>query len=140
MKRLPLPCLALLACTGARAEWLTLTGSPGDAASSYVQVDPTSITIDGAHRTVLLRMSMAQERTNKDGVKFRSFLAQATVDCEARTARYASASYFGQPNFVGEPVSVKQFEEDDIRPVRLPGAPPELAARTVNAACSVGAK
>ena len=140
MKRLPLLCLALLASANARAEWLTLTGSPGDAASSYVQVDPTSIEVDGTRRSVVLRMSMAQDRTNRDGIRFRSFQAQAAVDCEARTARYISATYFGQPNFVGEPVSVKHFEEDDVRLVTLPGAPPGLAAKTVNAACSVGAK
>ncbi|MCR6478636.1 hypothetical protein NU688_20940 [Variovorax sp. ZS18.2.2] len=138
MKRLPLLCLALLACAVARAEWLTLSGTPGDAAGSYVQVDPTRIEIDGARRGVTLRMSLAQDVIGKDGFKLRSFEARATVDCEARTARYVSAIYYGQPNFVGEPVAVKQFEDDDIRPMTLPGAPPELAARTVNAACSVG--
>jgi hypothetical protein len=85
-------------------------------------------------------MNLAQDRTSKDGIQFRSFEARVNVDCEARTARYASASYFGQPNFVGEPVAVKYFEEDDIRPMTLPGAPPELAAKTVNAACSVGTR
>ena len=138
MKRLPLLCLVLLASASARAEWLTLAGSPGDAASNYVQVDPTRIEIDGSRRGVTLRMNLAQDRTSKDGIQFRSFEARANVDCEARTARYASASYFGQPNFVGEPVAVRHFEEDDIRPMTLPGAPPELAAKTVNAACSVG--
>lgn len=137
MKRLPLLCLALLSCAVARAEWLTLSGTPGDAASSYVQVDPARIGIDGAHRGVTLRMSLAQDVTGKDGFKLRSFEARATVDCEARTARYVSATYYGLPNFVGEPVAVKQFEDDEVRPMTLPGAPPELAARTVNAACSV---
>jgi hypothetical protein len=138
MKRLPLLCLALLASTGARAEWLTLTGSPGDAAGSYVQVDPTSVEVDGSRRGVTLRMSLAQDRTSKDGIQLRSFQARAAVDCEARTARYASTTYFGQPNFVGEPVAVRHFEDDDIRPMTLAGAPPELAAKTINAACSVG--
>jgi hypothetical protein len=138
MKRLPLLCLALLACASAQAEWLTLTGSPGDAASSYVQVDPTSVEVEGTRRGVTLRMSLAQDRTSKDGIQFRSFQARASVDCEARTARYASTTYFGQPNFVGEPVAVRHYEEDDIRPMTLAGAPPELAAKTINAACSVG--
>jgi hypothetical protein len=143
MKRLPLLCVApfaLLACAGARAEWLTLSGTPGDAAASYVQVDPTRIEIDGTRRGVTLRMSLAEDVVGKDGFKLRSFEARATVDCEARTARYVSATYFGLANFVGEPVAVKHFEDDDIRPMTLPGAPPELAARTVNAACSVGGK
>jgi hypothetical protein len=140
MKRLSLLCLALLACASARAEWLTLTGSPGDAANSYVQVDPTSVEVDGSRRAVTLRMSLAQDRTSKDGIQFRSFQARASVDCEARTARYASTTYFGQPNFVGEPVAVRHYEEDDIRPMTLAGAPPELAAKTINAACSVGAR
>lgn len=136
MKRLPLLCLALLACAVARAEWLTLSGTPGDAASNYVQVDPSRIEIDGARRGVTLRMSLAQDTTGKDGFRLRSFEARATVDCDARTARYVSATYYRLPNFVGEPMAVKHFEDDDIRPVTLPGAPPELAARTVNAACN----
>jgi len=140
MKRLPLFCLALLASALARAEWLTLSGTPGDATGSYVQVDPTRIEVDGARRGVTLRMSLAQDFTGKDGFKLRSFEARVTVDCEARTARYVSATYYGLPNFVGEPVAIKQFEDDDIRPMTLPGAPPELAARTVNAACNVGTR
>ncbi|BEP45179.1 surface-adhesin E family protein [Variovorax sp. 375MFSha3.1] len=140
MKRIPLLCLALLASTGVRAEWLTLTGTPGDAASSYVQVDPSSIEVDGSRRNVALRMNLREGRLNRDGVRFRSFQGVATVDCDARSARYVSASYFSLPNFVGEPVQVKHFEEGDVRPVTLPGAPTEMAARMVNAACAVRPK
>ena len=67
MKRIPLLCLVLLASAGVRAEWLTLTGTPGDATSSYVQVDPTSIEVDGTHRIVALRMNMQADRINRDG-------------------------------------------------------------------------
>lgn len=146
MKRLPLPCpvlvalVALIASAGARAEWLTLTGSPGDAASSYVQVDPTTVQVDGSHRIVNLRLSLAQERTTKDGLRFRSFNARVNVDCEARNARYVSATYFGHPDFVGEPIAVRVFEADDVRPMTLSGAPRDLAGRTINAACSVSGK
>jgi hypothetical protein len=149
MKRLPLPCLVLLALpallallvsTGARAEWLTLTGSPGDATSSYVQVDPTTVQVDGSHRLMNLRLSVAQERTTKDGLRFRSFRARVNVDCEARNARYVSATYFGHPDFVGEPIAVRVFEADDVRPMALAGAPRDLAGRTINAACSVTGK
>lgn len=140
MKRLPLLCLVLLASAGARAEWLTLTGSPGDAASSYVQVDPTTVEVDGSHRVVNLRLSLAQERTTKDGVRFRSFRARVNVDCEARNARYVSATYFGHSDFVGDPIAVRVFEADDVRPMTLSGAPRDLAGRTINAACSVSGK
>ncbi|MFM9927960.1 surface-adhesin E family protein [Variovorax sp. H27-G14] len=138
MKRLSLFCLVLFASLGARAEWLTLTGSPGEPASSYVQVDPTTVQVDGSHRIVKLRLSLAQERTTKDGIRFRSFRARVNVDCEARNARYVSATYFGQPDFVGDPIAVRVFEADDVRPMTLSGAPRDLAGRTVNAACSVG--
>jgi hypothetical protein len=43
---------------------------------------------------VTLRMSLAEDRSSKDGVRFRSFMARANVDCEARSARYVSATYF----------------------------------------------
>lgn len=137
MKRLSLLCFVLFASAGASAEWLTLTGSPGEPASSYVQVDPTTVQVDGAHRTVNLRLSLAQERTTKDGIRFRSFNARVDVDCEARNARYVSATYFGHPDFVGDPIAVRVFEADDVRPMALAGAPRDLAGRTVNAACSV---
>lgn len=132
--------IALLASAGVRAEWLTLTGSPGDAASSYVQVDPTTVQVNGSHRIVNLRLSLAQERTTKDGLRFRSFNARVNVDCEARNARYVSATYFGHPDFVGEPIAVRVFEADDVRPMMLAGAPRDLAGRTINAACSVSGK
>lgn len=140
MKRLPLLCLALLASVGARAEWLTLAGTPGDETASYVQVDPTSVEADGSKRLVSLRMSLPQDRTGRDGIKYRSFQARARVDCDTRSARYVSVSYFGHPNFVGEPVAVKHYEEEeDVRPVTLAGAR-DLVTRTINAACAVRPK
>ncbi|WP_432729240.1 surface-adhesin E family protein [Variovorax sp. W6] len=139
MKRLPLLCLALIASLDARAEWLTLAGTPGDDSASYVQVDPTSVEADGSKRLVSLRMSLPKDRTGRDGVRYRSFQAQARVDCEARSARYLSTTYFGHPNFVGEPIAVRHFEEGDVRPVTLAGAL-ELVTRTINAACAVRPK
>ncbi|MFS2168001.1 surface-adhesin E family protein, partial [Variovorax sp. Varisp62] len=139
MKRLPLLCLVVLASAGVRAEWLTLSGTPGDAASSYVQVEPTSVEVEGSNRLVSLRMSLPEDRTERDGIRFRSFQARAKVDCETRSARYVSATYFGHPDFVGEPVAVRHFEEDDIHPMTLAGAR-DLVMRTVNAACGVRPK
>jgi hypothetical protein len=136
MKRLPLLCLVLLASVGVRAEWFTLSGTPGDATSSYVQVEPTSVEVDGSNRLVSLRMSLPEDRTGRDGIRFRSFQARAKVDCEARSARYLSATYFGHPDFVGEPVAVRHFEESDVRIVTLAGAR-DLVTRTINAACAV---
>ncbi|SDZ18279.1 hypothetical protein SAMN05518800_6437 [Variovorax sp. YR752] len=139
MKRLPLLCLVLLASVGVRAEWFTLSGTPGDATSSYVQVEPTTVEVDGSNRLVSLRMSLPEDRTGRDGIRFRSFQARAKVDCEARSARYVSATYFGHPDFVGEPVAVRHFEESDVRTVTLAGAR-DLVTRTINAACAVRPK
>jgi hypothetical protein len=139
MKRLPLLCLVLLASVGVRAEWFTLSGTPGDATSSYVQVEPTSVEVDGSNRLVSLRMSLPEDRTGRDGIRFRSFQARAKVDCEARSARYLNATYFGHPDFVGEPVAVRHFEESDVRIVTLAGAR-DLVTRTINAACAVRPK
>ncbi|WP_254787499.1 surface-adhesin E family protein [Variovorax sp. OV700] len=140
MKRPFLLLLALLAGPLAHAEWLTLTGSAGEATNSYVQVDPTSVVVDGSKRLVAVRISLAEPRTSQEGIKFRSVTAQASVDCDARKARYVSATYFGQPNFVGPPLAVREFDETDVRPMKFDGLPGDLAARTVNAACGVGVK
>jgi hypothetical protein len=133
MKRIFLLLPALFAGPSVHAEWLTLTGSAGEAANSYVQVDPTSVVVDGSKRLVAVRISL-------DGLKFRSVTAKASVDCDARKARYVSATYFAQPNFVGEPIAVREFDETDVRPMKFDGLPGDLAGRTVNAACGVGAK
>lgn len=140
MKRPSLLLLALLAGPLAHAEWLTLTGSAGEVTNSYVQVDPTSVVVDGSKRLVAVRISLAEPRTSQEGLKFRSVAAQASVDCEARKARYVSATYFGQPNFVGPAMAVLEFDETDVRPMKFDGLPGDLAARTVNAACGVGVK
>jgi len=140
MKRLFLLLLALLAGPLAHAEWLTLTGSAGEATNSYVQVDPTSVVVDGSKRLVAVRISLAEPRTSQEGLKFRSVAAQASVDCDVRKARYVSATYFGQPNFVGPPMAVREFDETDVRPMKFDGLPGDLATRTVNAACGVGVK
>lgn len=139
MKRLSLLLLALFAGPLAHAEWLTLTGSAGEAGNTYVQVDPTSVVVEGSKRLVAVRISLAEPRTGDDGLKFRSVAAKASVDCDARKARYVSATYFGQPNFVGPPLSVREFDEADVRPMNFAGLPGDLAVRTVNAACGVGA-
>jgi len=138
MKRIFL-LLALCASPLAHAEWLTLTGSAGEAGNTYVQVDPTSVVVEGSKRLVAVRISLAEPRTGDDGLKFRSVAAKASVDCDARKARYVSATYFGQPNFVGPPLSVREFDEADVRPMNFAGLPGDLAVRTVNAACGVGA-
>ena len=140
MKRIFLLLPALFAGPSVHAEWLTLTGSAGEAANSYVQVDPTSVVVDGSKRLVAVRISLAEPRTSQDGLKFRSVTAKASVDCDARKARYVSATYFAQPNFVGEPIAVREFDESDVRPMKFDGLPGDLAGRTVNAACGVGAK
>jgi len=140
MKRLFQLLLALFAGPLAHAEWLTLTGSAGEATNSYVQVDPTSVVVDGSKRLVAVRISLAEPRTSQEGLKFRSVAAQASVDCDVRKARYVSATYFGQPNFVGPPMAVREFDETDVRPMKFDGLPGDLATRTVNAACGVGVK
>ncbi len=137
MKRFSLLCLLLLAAAGARAEWFTLRGSAGVPGESYVQVDPTSVEAEGSQRTMAVRLSLAAPRTTRDGIVFRSFTSHVQVDCEARAARYVSATYYGRPDFVGEPIAVRVFEPQDRRPMAFAGAPPDLAVRTVNAACSV---
>lgn len=140
MKRFSLLCLALLSCAAAQAEWLTLRGTPGDADNSYVQVDPTSVVVEGQHRTMAVRLSVKAPRTTKDNITFRSFTSRVNVDCDARSGRYASAVYYAQPNFVGDPIAVRVFDDDDVRPMAFAGSPPEVAARTVAAACGVGAR
>ena len=89
MKRLSLLLLALFAGPLAHAEWLTLTGSAGEAGNTYVQVDPTSVVVEGSKRLVAVRISLAEPRTGDDGLKFRSvaakFIGRTSASSNSRT-------------------------------------------------------
>lgn len=139
MRRVAAPCVAV-ACiiTGAamaQVNWLTTAGIAGDATSDYVQLDPTRLAKESGLVTIPLRVSRSHERTSQDGIKFRSFVGVAGVDCKEMTARFLRASFYTKPNFEGSSFITKEYGST-IRPVMFREIPGDHATQTVRAACA----
>lgn len=116
-------------------QWLSVVGDTTDGAADTVQVDPVTFNRDGALRAVRVRVSRARERTSWDGVLYRSYVAEVLIDCVARTGRYASIEFFGQPLWEGEPHGKTTYSKREIRPMLFRDMEPNPTARLIRAAC-----
>ncbi len=119
----------------AQTNWLTIAGIPGDASADYVQLDPTKLAKESGLVTIAVRVSRSRERTSQDGIRFRSFVGIAGVDCRQMTARFLRASFYREPNFEGPPFLTKEYGSV-IRPVMFREIPGDHAKQTVRAACA----
>ncbi|RZL62858.1 MAG: hypothetical protein EOP81_14940 [Variovorax sp.] len=138
MRRVALSAFALVCGHSAiHAAWFTLAGNPLDNSADYIQVDPQSVVADGVLRTLQVRVSRAQTRTSTDGVAFRSFQGIAEVNCEKKTARYTSATFYNQPHFTGPPVTTLTYQPNQVRPVAFRQIDGDYAQRLIRAACVV---
>lgn len=121
------------------AEWLTLTGEPGNAASDYFQFNPDSLKSRGSFFQIEVRANRAMSQ-KEAGRSYRSFEGVAEVDCAQKTARYTYLQYFDAPNFAGNPSAVLRYGKAQIVPVRcwmtIDGRPAIL----IKAACEHGSK
>jgi len=126
--------LALAASTLAQAEWFTLndaTDKPGEV----VQVDPTTLTVDGFTRTIRLRLDRDSPRRAAVGVMFRSFEGTVSIDCLSRVAHYDSYTFYPHSKFRGTPVLERRFGPTETRLPAMIGLRPEVAGRVIRAAC-----
>lgn len=138
MRRVALLAFALISSHSAgHAAWFTLAGDPLDNGVDYIQVDPQSVVADGVLRTLKVRVSRANTRTSTDGVAFRSFQGVAEVNCEKKTARYTSATFYNQPHFAGPPVTTLNYQRDQVRPVAFRQIDGDYSQRLIRAACVV---
>lgn len=139
---LSLAVLAVLAGGPTHGEpsgfWFTLAGKPGEDGSDYIQIDPTSVRMEGSYRDLKLRVSRGAVRTSTDGVQFRSFEGAARIDCMAQTAMFTHATFFPVPHFSGAPVSTLTYAKDVPRPVAFRQFEGDYSKRVIAAACAVG--
>lgn len=127
--------VTLCGCAMAQGNWLTIVGHPQvDDSQDYAQLNPAGILREKGLVTIPIRVSRALERTSQDGIKFRSYVGVAEVDCVKQTARFLRASFYRQPNFQGEPYLAKDFGTQ-IRPVAFRDMPGNHTQQTVRAAC-----
>ncbi len=76
--------LSVFLSLAAKAEWFTITGTPGSPASDYFQFDVGSLRHDGSLRFIDIRASRLAPQVTSEGITYRSFEATAVVDCEPR--------------------------------------------------------
>jgi len=117
------------------ADWVTLVGVPGNAASDSVQLEADASVRHVRDRVVRLRVNRAVEVESVTGVSYRSFDGTAQVDCVARQARYTTGTYYKQPNFKGRPIAEKSFAGAGQPPVRLRGFDQAHSRRVIELGC-----
>ena len=131
---LGLACLA----ANAQAAWFTVTGNAADPSVDTVQVDPVAIDTDWPMKTMLVRVSRAQDRTNWEGVPYRSYESRVRFNCRARKAHYLQASFYLQPLWQGEPHQRTDYAGNPM-PMLFMSAQPNPTERIIRAACRAGA-
>lgn len=126
------------ASLAAEAAWFTVTGNAEDAAVNTVQVDPVATEVEGARRTMSLRVNRSQDRANWEGVPYRSYEARVVFDCRAGKAEYRFARFYMAPLWQGEPHRTTDYA-DRPRPMRFVDVEPNPTDRIIRAACRAGA-
>ena len=127
--------LALVACQAhGQTQWFTVTGNPADASVDTVQVDPVATKIEGAFKTMNVRVSRARNRLNWEKVPYRSYESKVVFDCRVRKASYVFASFYATPLWEGTPHETTDYSGNP-RPMQFVGIEPNPTARIIRAAC-----
>lgn len=133
-----LPALLLYAALAASpafaAEWFTIIGNEADPAVDTIQVDPTPVAVKGHMRLLNVRVSRARQRTTKDGIKFRSFVAVTEFDCDKLTARFTKTRFYNEPLWTS-PGRDMDFPATDVRQMAFREINPNPTERVIKAAC-----
>ncbi|RZL87125.1 MAG: hypothetical protein EOP76_19325 [Variovorax sp.] len=114
--------------------WFTVAGNPGNPAVDTVQVDPVAVATTPERKTMYVRVSRASQRTNWEGLPYRSYESQVAFDCRARKAHYLIATYYMAPLWAGDPHSTTDYT-DKPQPMLFRDVEPNPTQRIVRAAC-----
>lgn len=131
-------CLASLVTTASahkQTNWLTITGTPDQPQTDLIEVDPESRSSSKDFPALNIRVSRALLRTSSDGVPFRSYTATVMVDCNAKTARFVSATFYMMPLWQGNPHKTWLYSSTEIRPMLFRSIEPNPTLRIIRAAC-----
>lgn len=123
-------------CLAQPVEWLTVTGDRTDPAQDTIEVNPIPVSTADDNRTMRIRVSRSVQRTNWDGIPFRSYYAMVEFDCGSKTAQFQQVSYYMQPVWAGEAHKVMSYGKQDPRPMRFRGVTPNPVERIIKAACA----
>jgi hypothetical protein len=120
----------------AQPTWFTISGDPEAASANTIQVDPVSVDRGEGLRMMKVRVNRATLRTSWDGVPYRSYESEVLFDCRARTARYASITFFSKPLWDGGPAKTVDYMRGTPRMMEFRGVEPNPTQRIVTAACA----
>jgi hypothetical protein len=129
--------LLMLAVSAAHAQtpWLTVMGDPGDPAVDTIEVDPVPVSVAGDHRTMRVRVNRSAQRTNWDGIPYRSYESTVQFDCASNTARYLEIRFYLQPGWRGEIHRTETYRSTMPRWMVFRGVDPNPYQRIITAAC-----
>lgn len=131
-----LPFLMLLAAANVHAaDWFTVAGYPGDPAVDVVQIDPVPVSTQGSEVVMRVRVSRGLPRTSAQGTVFRSFDAEALIDCKRHYAYFVVARFYAEPAFSGTPFRTETYEGREKRPMAFRGIAGNPSERIITAAC-----
>lgn len=135
MQRAVFLCLFGFAAACQAAGWLTVAGYPDDPAVDLVQIDPVPVRTEGSDVTMRVRVSRGAERKSAQGTVFRSFEAEALIDCKQHTAHFVTASFYAEPSFQGQPFRTETYESMEKRPMAFRQIAGNPSQRIIGAAC-----
>ena len=136
-----LPVGLVWACSNAFAayEWLTMSGDgerPYKAGQDLIQVSPQSIQGNPELRTMEVRVHRSAQRTNWDGIPYRSYVGIVEFDCVKKTARYALMNYYMTPLWEGPVHQTIAYPISQPRLMAFRDVVPNPKDRIVKAACT----
>lgn len=137
---LALLLMVTLSTADAQTPWLTVMGDPSNAETDTIQVDPMPVSVSGNHRTLRVRVSRSSQRTNWDGIPYRSYESTVLFDCANNTARYLEIRFYLQPGWTGDVHRHVTYPESMPRWMAFGGVEPNPYQRILTAACSAKAR
>lgn len=123
------------ACMAQAGDWLTVMGDRKDPALDTIEVNPIPVSMTEDHRVMRIRVSRSMQRTNWDGIPFRSYIATVEFDCAARVGYFQQISYYMQPVWAGEPHISTNYTKAEPRVMQFRGVTPNPVERIIRAAC-----
>ncbi len=138
MKRFVVVVLSLMTCGACMAQagdWLTVMGDKSDPAADTIEVNPIPVSTTEDHMVMKIRVSRSMQRTNWDGIPFRSYQATVDFDCTNKVGNFQQISYYRQPLWAGEPHVTTNYNKAEPRVMQFRGVTPNPVERIIRAAC-----
>ncbi len=123
------------ACMAQAGDWLTIMGDRKDPALDTIEVNPIPVSMTEDHPVMRIRVSRSMQRTNWDGIPFRSYVATVEFDCVNKVGNFLQITYYAQPVWTGEPHISTSYTKADPRVMRFRGVTPNPVERIIRAAC-----